>query len=111
MASALFVKGEASGAKAQNEEWLGTDFSPGTRLNKALRLILQISLSVQDAIVEITLDGGGTFSALNSGTALTIGNTFTFDVFVKNGDDFNIRTPTGGGTTVVNFVAVADLDA
>ncbi len=111
MASALFVKGEASGAKAQNEEWLASDFEPGTRANKALRLILEISLSVQNAIIEVTFDSGVTFSALNSGTALTIGNTFLFDVFVKNGDQFNIRTPTGGGTTVIKFLAIADLDA
>jgi len=110
MVSALFVKGEASGAKAQNEEWLASDFEPGTRANKALRLILQIAISVQDAIIEITLDGTN-FDALNSGVALTQGNVFTFDIFVKNGDKFNIRTPTGGGTTVDNFVAVADLDA
>ena len=110
MASALFVKGTASGAKAQNEKWLASDFEPGTRANKALRLILEIALSVQNAVVEITLDGTN-FSALNSGTALTIGNTFLFDIFAKNGDKFNIRTPTGGGTTVVFFVAVADLDA
>jgi len=110
MVSSLFVKATASGAKAQNAKWFTPDFQPGTRVGKALRLILQITVSVQDAVVEVTFDGTN-FRALNSGTALTQGNVFLFDVFVQEGDSFNIRTSTGGGTTVDEFIAVADLDA
>ena len=111
MASALYIRGTTSGAKAQNAEWLASDVESGVKSGKVLRLILQIQLSVQAAVVEITTDGGATFGALNSGTALTTGNLFTFDIFVKFGDLFNLRTPTGGGTTVDVFLATGDLDA
>lgn len=111
MASALYIRAVASGAKAQNVDWLASGVPPGVKAGKVLKFILQIAVSVTDAILEVTFDDGVTFSKLNEGVALTQGNLFTFDVYVKFGDLFNIRASNAGGTTVDVFLATGDLDA
>ena len=111
MASQLYVKGTESGAKAQNVEWFAADIDPGVKTEKAMDLILQIAVSVTDAVVEVTLDSGTTWSAINSGIALTTGKLYQFDIFGKNGDTVNFRATNTSGTTLDVCDVIGDLDA
>ncbi len=111
MASELYVKGTTTGAKAQNAEWFAADIIPGVLTGKAIDLIVQISVSVTAAVVEVTLDSGTTWAALNSSTALAVGDLFQFDVFAKSGDLVNFRATNASGTTVDICYIIGDLDA
>jgi len=81
--------------EAQNAEWFASDLVP--TLNTIFRIEISVSAAV---VVEITLDSGSNFTALNTNTALGADQLFVFDVFVKIGDTFNMRIPTAGGATV-----------
>lgn len=100
MSSAYYNKGVETGAKGQNDEWFAIDIDPGILAGKMMELTLQISLSVTPVVVEVTLDGGATWSALNTGVVIPIGNLHSFSMFVKNNDLVNFRTPTASGTTL-----------
>jgi hypothetical protein len=109
MTSSLFVKGVETGAKAQNAEWFASDVEVGVQNNKALDFIVQFSVSVTPAVVEVTLDSGTVWSALNSGVAIPVGKLFTFEVFVKQGDLVNFRATNSSGTTVDICYIIGDL--
>jgi len=111
MASTLYLKGSETGAKAQNAEWFATDISPGIKSEKALNLILQVSVTVTAAVIEVTLDSGVTWSKLNSGVAISIGELHQFDVFAKEGDTVNFRASNASGTTLAYCYIIGDLDA
>ena len=88
--------GDASGAKAQNEEWLSTDLSP-TKIAK-FRMSVCLDTTVK---VEVTINSGTKFVTLNEDTALVADALYTFDIAVRLDDKFNIRIPTAGGATIV----------
>ena len=110
MASALFNRGEINPAQGflTDVEWFGTDVTVGVKATKVLRLIVQIGVSVSDAAVEVTFDSGVSWHALNSGTALTAGNLFTFDLYVRPDDQINFRAKAG---TTILLLLTGDLDA
>lgn len=110
MSSALYNKGVESGAKAQNAEWFAADIIPGLRAEKMMNLIVQLSVSVTPAVVEVTLDSGTTWSALNIGTAIPVGKLHTFDVYAKEGDLINFRATNASGTTVDICYVVGDIN-
>jgi len=91
--------GSTTGSKTQNTEWFATDLSPVVLAPKTAKFRITVSCSAT-VIVEITLDSGSNWTALNSGTAIGADEIFLFDVPVRNGDTFNMRTPTAGGCTV-----------
>ena len=109
MASAYYNKGVETGAKSQNDEWFATDIDPGIRAGKMIELTLQISFSVTPVIVEVTLDGGATWSELNTGVLIPIGKLHSFSMFVKNNDQINFRTPTVSGTTLDICYVIGDI--
>lgn len=100
MSSAYYNKGVETGAKAQNDEWFATDIDPGIQPGKMMELTLQISLSDTPVVVEVTMDGGATWSELNTGVVIPLGKLHSFSMFVKNNDLVNFRTPTSNGTTL-----------
>ena len=110
MTSRLYHRVTYSGAKAQNAEWGATDYTPDVAVGKSMNLILQVSVSAA-VIVEVTLDSGSNWTALNSGVAIPIDQLFQFDIFATNGDLVNFRTPTVGGATIDIGYLIADLDA
>ncbi len=91
--------GSATGVKAQNAEWFATDLSPVVIAPKVAKFRIIVSCSAA-VVVDVTLDSGSNWTALNSGKVVGIDQLFTFDVPVRNGDTFNMRTPTAGGCTV-----------
>ena len=92
-----------SGAKAQDEEWLSEDVdytnenSFPTERNVVLRLSFASTLA---AVIEITKDSGTTWTKINNGD--TVLGEVIFDIVISKTTQFNIRTPTVGGTTVVD---------
>ena len=111
MASGYYNKGIATGAKAQNDEWFATDISPGIQSEKMMELTLQISISVNSVIVEVTMDSGATWSALNTGVAIPIGKLHSFSMFAKTDDLVNFRTPASSGTTLDFCYVIGGIDA
>ena len=99
-----------SGAKAQNAEWGASDYTGLASTGIVELCILQVAVSVTAAVVEITLDSGTTWSKLNSGTALTVGSLYQFDIYISGSDTFNIRASNSSGTTVDTAKLVSDLD-
>lgn len=85
---------EASGVKTQNTAWFASDIAIDD--TSKIRLNLALSLAV---VVEITKDGTN-WVTINSGNALGVDDESVFSIPVRNGDSFNIRTPTAGGVTV-----------
>ena len=88
--------GESTGAKTQNAGWLANDIVP-TKDSK-IRMTVCLDTTVK---IEVTLDGGTKFVSLNENNSLVADSLFMFDIGVRVGDKFNIRTPTVGGATIV----------
>lgn len=95
MGKSIKAVDEATGVKVQNAEWFASDIV----ISDTEKLVISISEDT-GVIVEITKNSGATWVTLFSGTALTIDSEHTFDVHVRSGDLFNMRTPTVGGTTI-----------
>lgn len=91
--------GSATGAKAQNAEWFASDLVPAVLSDYAskYRIMVAVSLAVT---LEVTLDSGTTWVLLNSAVAIGAEQLFIFDVPALTADNFNLRTPTVGGTTI-----------
>lgn len=106
----LYERVTYSGAKAQNAEWGATDYTGLADSGQVEACVLQLAVSVTAAVVEVTFDSGTTWSAINSGTALAVGNLYQFPVYITNGDTFNIRATNASGTTVDTAKLVSDLD-
>lgn len=107
-ASQLYLRASETGAKAQNVKWLTDDYVPDVDVGKAMRFILQFKLATA-VIIEVTLDGTN-FFPINQGIAVPA-NFQQFDLYAKNGDAINFRTPDAAGVTVDVFYMVADLNA
>jgi len=95
----LVSKDNASGSKTATTEWFASDLLMSENLG-FFRITLSISAS---AIIEVTLDSGSNWTALNSGIALVADQIYTFEVPVRNGDTINFRTPSGATTTTVDI--------
>ena len=93
----LKVKDSTSGSKAQNTEWFSTDISQSVKGAASYRIQVSITPSV---VIDVTLDSGSTWTHLNSGDVLKDSAIYIFVVSTREGDLFNMRTPTVGGTTV-----------
>lgn len=89
-------KGEATGTKTQNTEWLAQDLIP-TKTGK-VRITVCLDTEV---VVEVTINSGTNFVALNENNALVADALYIFDIGVRVGDKFNVRIPTAGGATIV----------
>lgn len=98
-----------SGAKAQNAEWAATDYTGLAASDRVELCILQVSVSVTAAVIEVTLDSGTTWAELNGGTAIGTGQMFQFDIYVTGGDEVNFRATNASGTTVDYGLLVVDL--
>lgn len=94
------ARGSASGVKAANAEFFGTDLLPSTGRGddpRAFRITIAVSVA---AIIEWTPDSGTTWLSLNQNITLVAESTYAFDVMLRSADQFNMRTPTVGGATV-----------
>lgn len=113
MASQLYVKGSASGAKAQNVEWFATDIAGPVNVGKAQDLIIDIecSTTVQaTGDIEYTLDSGSAWLKLGDGSlAINVGTRFR--TIIKTGDTFNMRSVNAAGITIDRCDVIADQDA
>ena len=99
-----------SGAKAADAEWAATDYTGLAATDRAEMCILQVVVSVTNAVVEVTFDSGSNWYAINDGDALVIGRMYQFDIYITGGETFNIRATNVGGTTVDDAKIVSDLD-
>ena len=103
------VIGEASGAKAQNAEWFSADLQEQQISEQfgasKFRLTLAISSEVA---VQVTLDSGSTWVYLNASDPLKADSLYMFDVGIRDGDNFNMRTNDSSGTTV-RFCRVSEV--
>lgn len=100
MVSSMHDKGSTTGAKAKDAEWFSEDLVSGLEDEKMINYILQVSVSITNAVIEVTLDGGTTWTKLNSGTAITVGLLHQFDIFAKSTDLLNFRASNVNGTTL-----------
>ncbi len=96
--SQLYERDKALGTFAQNEKWFATDYTPLAGTGKTSDLIIQIQTATS-VIVEVTIDGGGTFAPINSGNPVPIGYS-QFDIFATKDDLVNVRTSDVAGITV-----------
>ena len=85
-----------TGAKAQNEEWLTTDWRVGDLGKFRFHIVTNTAV-----VIEFTLDGGSNWIKLNAGDAIVANSSFGFDLYVRANDRLNFRTPTGGGTSII----------
>jgi hypothetical protein len=95
------VVGSASGSKAQNAEWFAADLSPETLSSDQEASKFRVSVAASSAVdVQFTLDSGTTWLKLNSGNSVVAEALYIWDIPVRFGDTFNMRTTDGSGTTV-----------
>lgn len=101
MPGLIFNLGVASGAKAQNAEWFAQNIIPIIPPidNKCSKIRLTFALTGA-VVVEVTLDSGSSWYSLNEARATVASSLYSFDIPCRDGDLFNARTPTVGGTTV-----------
>jgi hypothetical protein len=62
------------------------------------KFVITCSFTVTAPVIQISRDGGTTWSNLNSGTAIPTGNEFNITVMVHNGETINFRTTTSSVT-------------
>ena len=99
--SHIEVVGEAAGTKAQNAEWFAADLSPETLSSDQEASKFRLSVAVSSAVdVQCTLDSGTTWLKINSGNNLIADALYIFDIPVRFGDTFNLRTTNASGTTI-----------
>lgn len=84
------------GAKAQNVEWLTTDY----RVDDIGKFRCNVATSTA-VVVEYTIDSGSNWLKINAGDALVANCSYGFDIYVRPADLLNFRTATAGGTTVI----------
>ena len=107
----MYVRATYSGAKAEDAEWGASDYTGLADTDKSEFCILQVAVTVTAAVIEITLDSGTTWVALNSGVAISVGQLYQFDIYIASGDTFNIRAGNSSGTTVTaGTKLISDLD-
>lgn len=102
------IIGDTSGSKAQNVEWFASDLTSDASEQFAaskFRITLAVSSSVP---IQVTLDSGTTWVALNEGSSLVSDSLYMFDVGVRQADTFNMRTTDASGTTV-RFCRVSEV--
>jgi hypothetical protein len=98
MARSLLALAQTNGAKAQNEKWLNQDLNYITNQAGKLRITIAMNMAIK---VEVTLDGGSNWLFLNSDTTIPANSLFIFDVPVRLGDKFNLRTQNPAGVNVI----------
>lgn len=89
----------ADTAKAQNVDFLATDFQC-TREGSMVRITIAISTAVAVLLVPNT----GTGVQLNGTTALTAGGLHTFELALDTGRTWNVQTSNASGTTCRHLV-------
>lgn len=104
MAKFLTV-GVATGEKAQNAEFFGTDLSPRSD-NEDVALKWTVTTIGDNVLLQITFDSGSTWSTLGTPTAATL-TTYSFNTRI--GDTINFRTNDAGGFTTVIFRVDAEI--
>ena len=90
------AKDVPAGSFSQNQSWLSPDYY----INDLGKLRVNVALSTA-SVVEYTVNGGVNWIKINAGDALIVNCSYGFDVYVRAGDQFNLRSPTSGTTTVV----------
>lgn len=88
-------------SKAQNVDWLGTDF----QLSRAGNLV-RITLAI-DAAVEVALvPSSGSNINLNGGSAMTANAVYTEELALDQARTWNLQTPNVAGCNVIHLVVV-----
>ncbi len=85
-----------AGAKAQNAEWLATDYYA----NDVGKYRCNLAIST-NGMVQYTVDGGTNWMFINKGAALKANSSYGFDIYTRAGDQINFRCPDVGGTTLI----------
>lgn len=93
-------------AKAQNTDFLGTDFQT-TRESSFLRICVAISTAVPVKLVP----SSGTAFYLNNGDALVANAPIVNDIPVDQGRTWNLQTDDAAGTTVTHLTVDEYFDA
>ena len=95
------IIGEATGAKAQNVEWFSADLQEQQVSEQFGASKFRLTIGINSEVkVQVTLDSGSNWLYLNGGNALVADSIYMFDVGVRDGDNFNMRTDDASGTTV-----------
>jgi len=95
------ITGSATGTKAQNAEFLAADAVVlQADVNNSVTVKFAIA-TIEAVIIEVTFNSGTSWMSLNSGTELVAGALYEFYTECNNADLINIRTPTGGGCTIL----------
>jgi hypothetical protein len=103
------VIGEASGAKSQNTEWFSSDLQEQAVNEQFGASKFRVTLAISSEVkVQLTLDSGTTWVYFNEDSALKADSIYVFDVPVRQGDTFNMRTNDSAGTTV-RFCRVSEV--
>jgi hypothetical protein len=108
MATALYIKGQETGAKLADEEFFASDVVTGNIVGRGLDLIVEIMITVGvTPDIEITYDGGATWAVLIPTLAL---NTITRVRTIGIGTDLvNFRS--SANCTLNRFLVIGDPDA
>lgn len=98
MGASLQLLTDINGVKAQDAKWLPSDL----QVDNVMKLLLVIAIE-SSALIQITKNGGINWVSINSGLSLNANCEYTFDVHVKAGDLFNVRTNDPSGTNIIWF--------
>lgn len=82
-----------------NQEWFTNDIKFSIRQGSASKLRVSIAVS-SNSVIQFTVDGS-TYISFNEDKNIIANSLYNFDVPIRNGDFFNLRTTNPSGTTVV----------
>lgn len=89
----------ADTAKAQNTDFLATDF----QLSREGSMV-RISIAISTAVAVLLVPSSGTGIQLNGTTALTAGGLHTFELALDTGRTWNLQTSNAAGTTCRHLI-------
>ncbi len=108
MPSSLYVKGNTIGTKSQNEVFFPTSIEAGTQAEKALDMIIEISINSQNyPDIQVTYDDGDTWTTLFED--VPVNTRLRLISALLTAEKMNFRCPEVEGVVLTRFVVLGDI--
>jgi len=99
MAKNVYEVDQFSGVVVTNQEFFTNAIKFSIRQGSSTKVRVTLAVS-SNSVIEATLDDGVTWLKFNQGNNILAESIYDFDLPLRNGDLFNLRTTNPSGTTV-----------
>ena len=100
MAKNVYAVDQFSGVVVTNQEFFTDSIKFSIRQGSSTKVRITIVVN-SNVPIQCTIDDGTTWLSFNQGNNIIANGIFAFDMPLRNGDLFNLRTTDPSGTTVL----------